>query len=133
MKHLSKGRKSAFWLNIWFALFCRNFSFVVIYALFSAKSVLPKFQSSLKNGFFQVWLVFHFKRMCIDYLWNFQFPLSIVSIIDQGGGDIYEPCHVHLVITDQELVWSILKQNIIYQGKKMFVLGPLNLICQVRS
>ena len=39
---------------------------------------------------------------------------------------------VHRVVTDKEYFLSIKKQNIIYQGKKMFVLGPLNLICQVR-
>ena len=51
MYHLSKGRPIAYGLNIWFTLFCHNFKFVVIYVFFSAKSVLPKFQSSQKMFF----------------------------------------------------------------------------------
>ena len=42
------------WVKYLTSALGRNFKFVIIYALFSAKTVLPKFQSSQTNGFFQV-------------------------------------------------------------------------------
>ena len=35
-------KKNAFWVNIWFMQFCRNFKFVVIYEFFSRQICLPK-------------------------------------------------------------------------------------------
>ena len=51
---VKRKTKNAHGLNIWCALFCRYFKFVVIYKFFSAKSVSKKIRISHKNDFFQV-------------------------------------------------------------------------------
>ena len=49
---VKKKKKNAFWLNIWFTLFCCIFKFVLTYRFFPQESVFTKFQSSQKMFFF---------------------------------------------------------------------------------
>ena len=63
-----KEEKNACWLDIGFTLFCSVFYFVVIYAYFSTKCVLPKFRVHTQNAFSQSEYVLDcLKQFCTSY------------------------------------------------------------------
>ena len=92
---VKRKKKKAFWLNIWFTLLCHNFKFFVIYAFFSANSVFPKFQSSQKNGFFQVCLsrvpchMSNVKTKKSKYIYYFYLFFGKVVKLFGGGSRVY--------------------------------------------
>ena len=75
---VKRKKNNGFGLNILFTLFFCDLKLIVIYAFFR-KSEFPKFQSSPKNGFFQVWV--HMRLVDMSLINSNLFHLSLVHII----------------------------------------------------